>query len=72
MAVDPYSDTWKTIEAWAVKGIEAARDRLEGGMLPPNGPGSNDGMAARCQALRELLNLAKPKPLMQDEADYHD
>ena len=70
--IDPFSDTWKTVEAWALKQIESARDRLEGGMSPPSGPGSNDGMSGRCGALRELLSLDKPKPVMQDEANYHD
>ena len=70
--IDPYSQTWKAVEAWAVGQIETARDRLEGGMLPPNGSGSSDGMAGRCAALRELLNLPKPKSEMQDEANYRE
>lgn len=71
--IDPNSETWKTVEAWALKHIETARDRLEGGVLPPNGTGSPDGLSGRCGALRELLSLAKPKPGQGDGSGetYH-
>lgn len=68
--IDPLSPTWKTIEAWAKHEIERGRDRLEAGILPPDGHQSASGLSARCTVLRELLALPSKKQEIIGGGDY--
>lgn len=63
MFVDVSSSTWMAVAEFARKEIESAQAALEKGP-GPNGP-SDDHQRGRIKAMRELLELAAPKPAIQ-------
>lgn len=62
--IEVTSDTWVTIEKWALIEIERSRDNLE--------KGNSDIERGRIDALREILALAKPVGVQTVVVDYSD
>ena len=62
--IEVTSDTWVTIEKWALIEIERSRDNLE--------KGNSDIERGRIDALRVILALAKPVGVQTVVVDYSD
>lgn len=61
--IDENSETWRDVKAWAEKRIGNSRNAVEARGLPPEDTEFERG---RISALRELMNLAAPKPELQE------
>ncbi len=57
--LDPHSDTWKVIRAWAEERLTAARMELESQVLDAGGLAAKQ---ERIRTIKQLLLLAAPKP----------
>lgn len=65
--IDPHSDTWRVVAAWAEKELRDTRDRLET-ELPE---ATTAKLRERIAVLKELIALAVPRPRHTDDpADY--
>jgi hypothetical protein len=66
--IDPHSETWRDVEAWARKEIESLRDRLELDQAPIMAAEDRGAI----HALRELLALTASEPPINTEppVDY--
>jgi hypothetical protein len=66
--IDPHSETWRDVEAWAKAEIEYVRDELEKPVAYP----THDHWRGRAAVLRHLLTFAqRPAEVHVDPApDY--
>ncbi len=66
--LDPHSDTWKFIRAWAEERLATTRTELESQTLDEKGLAAKQ---EKIRTLRALLLLAAPKPPAElpDEVD---
>lgn len=55
-AIDPHSQTWLAVDAWAQKRLTEVRTALESPAMPPESTAFTRGQIA---AIRELLTISR-------------
>jgi hypothetical protein len=64
MSIDAYTDTWRAVAAKANEIIEASRSRLE---VNDQSYGESQYLRGRVSALREILDMAKPAVVVNNQ-----